>query len=218
MDPITVTSIGSGTTGNKKSVTFGSIEVREYSRCLGDHPSTSSGPPISLGWDYITKGRFNLFDYEQQRQSFRNLYKNRSFALSPKRRKELLLEHSDATIQQMKDVISDIKRIRFQRRVSIDWHEFDGVTMIWESCCRKFKRLRKGILSKKSREQQRLWTKVQPIQIAAHSMQEKKNGIIKNTATLTTIIDEDEDCPTACSISEDSFCSETEFVIQEISQ
>jgi hypothetical protein len=38
-----------------KSVQFDSIQIREYNIIMGDNPSCSSGPPISLGWQYSQK-------------------------------------------------------------------------------------------------------------------------------------------------------------------
>lgn len=36
----------------KKSVSFSKITIREYNVIAGDNPACSSGPPISLGWEY----------------------------------------------------------------------------------------------------------------------------------------------------------------------
>ena len=41
--------------GSTKSVRYDTVEFREYPIILCDNPSTSSGPPIGLGWAYDPK-------------------------------------------------------------------------------------------------------------------------------------------------------------------
>ena len=36
----------------KRSVSFGSIRVRQYERIVGDHPETKVGVPLAIGWAY----------------------------------------------------------------------------------------------------------------------------------------------------------------------
>ena len=48
-------------------VTFGSIQVREYNRIVGDHPDVKVGPPISIGWDFVEHDALPLEDYESTR-------------------------------------------------------------------------------------------------------------------------------------------------------
>lgn len=45
-------------------VSFGQIEIREYPRCLGDNPSVTVGPPISMGWKHDQAYRLDLSEYE----------------------------------------------------------------------------------------------------------------------------------------------------------
>jgi len=35
-----------------KSVSFSNVNIREYEITICDHPETSVGPSISLGWKY----------------------------------------------------------------------------------------------------------------------------------------------------------------------
>ena len=54
-----------------KGVFFAFVQIREHSRMLGDHPSVSSGPPITLSWEVESDEIFSVDMYE----SARNLYR-----------------------------------------------------------------------------------------------------------------------------------------------
>ena len=51
----------------EKSVRFSSVDIRDYSLCLGDNPSVSRGVPISLDWDYDIEQSYELESYECNR-------------------------------------------------------------------------------------------------------------------------------------------------------
>mmetsp|Transcript_5653 Transcript_5653/g.6939 ORF Transcript_5653/g.6939 Transcript_5653/m.6939 type:complete len:178 (+) Transcript_5653:66-599(+) len=60
---------------SSRSVQFDKVEIREYSITLGDNPSCSSGPPISLGWNYSDEEQsIPLEQYEQYRDGTRRVY------------------------------------------------------------------------------------------------------------------------------------------------
>jgi hypothetical protein len=81
----------------KRNVTFGRIHIREYERVLGDNPSCSIGPPISLGWMHWDLHDSTLDAYETSQKSQRPASTRprqrgkRDFYLSPSRRCELIL-------------------------------------------------------------------------------------------------------------------------------
>jgi hypothetical protein len=49
------------------SVSFGSIEIRDYERIAGDHPETSLGVPLSIGWAFKQRRAVPLERYEQDK-------------------------------------------------------------------------------------------------------------------------------------------------------
>lgn len=51
----------------EQDLRFGTVEFRHYYCILGDSPSTSSGPPIGIGWSYDPKHTImvNLEEYEK---------------------------------------------------------------------------------------------------------------------------------------------------------
>jgi hypothetical protein len=56
-----------------RRVQFLAVEIREYSQTLGDNPSVSYGPPISLDWEYDSLTPIPLDDFEAGRGKRRNL-------------------------------------------------------------------------------------------------------------------------------------------------
>jgi len=47
-----------------RSVRFSNVEIREYEITLDDHPETSNGPSISLGWKYNKLISFKVQTFE----------------------------------------------------------------------------------------------------------------------------------------------------------
>jgi len=52
-----------------KSVQFSDVTINVHSIVLGDNPSVTSGPPISISWEAHASSRFNLDAYETWRPS-----------------------------------------------------------------------------------------------------------------------------------------------------
>jgi len=50
-----------------KSVRFSSVDVRDYTLCLGDNPSVTRGVPISLDWEYDEAQSYEIDTYERDR-------------------------------------------------------------------------------------------------------------------------------------------------------
>jgi len=58
-------SADSSSSSSAKSVAFADVTVNSHSIVLGDNPSVSCGPPITISWDAFESERFDLDEYEE---------------------------------------------------------------------------------------------------------------------------------------------------------
>ena len=56
------------TCSSSSSVHFGTVEIRQYVRCLGDNPACSNGPPITIDWKYEEAYAFPVDAYDDDRE------------------------------------------------------------------------------------------------------------------------------------------------------
>lgn len=103
--------------GISRNVSFNSVDIREYDRTIGDHPSCSSGPPITLDWSYSKNSAKSLDEYELERLSERFESKS-SLRLNKLRRKQMLSFHWGHSEDDMKMARKDTKKTQFQRKVT----------------------------------------------------------------------------------------------------
>lgn len=91
-------------------VCFGSVHVRCYYRTLGDNPSVSSGPPLSLSWEYDVESSIPIEEWEHGKES-----RTRSqFRMPEEVRTSLLLEEGYAP-SQIREAISIIQKEQKKR-------------------------------------------------------------------------------------------------------
>ena len=74
----------------RPSLRWGSIDIREYSQCLGDNPACAKGVPLQLDWDYTTLGTVSLDDFERVRAPTRE--SAMSLRISSSYRQELMFK------------------------------------------------------------------------------------------------------------------------------
>jgi hypothetical protein len=80
-------------------VVFKDVLIREYDQTVGDNPSVSYGPPISLDWDYKEIASVTLDEYEGGRAERRNL---RQMILSYYQRRNLLAWQYGVSEEELK--------------------------------------------------------------------------------------------------------------------
>lgn len=152
--------------GSKRRVSFKNIEIREYPRCLGENPSVSAGPPISIGWRHNQSYVLDLDQYENYKdgtdfeggdscqQSSRRRRTSAEFQLPRNLREEILREecaHDDqyaqeadvaCTEEEIQGRVREIQKARRQRQASYAMQEFETFEIFLESCWRKLHKLR----------------------------------------------------------------------------
>ena len=103
-----------------KSVHFSSVDVRDYSICLGDNPSVSRGAPISLDWGYDKEQTYGIESYECRRSEARR--NEEELKIPSLQRIQLLkgLGYSRGEINEQTKKTEQDKQRRFRTRRRID--------------------------------------------------------------------------------------------------
>lgn len=97
------------------SVNWGSVQIREYNRIVGDHPETLVGPPLTLDWHYIERQPISLDEYEEQRPEKKVFFRLR---LSSVTRKNLLKNEFGISDEEIAAAEKEIQLTRKQREAS----------------------------------------------------------------------------------------------------
>ena len=148
-------------------VAFTHVTVREYSLEVGDNPSVSCGPPVTLGWSYNKKGVRDIDTFEADKVKTGTECRR----LSSVERHHLLSTiggHSERRIlnaqfetnlahQERRDTVYGLGGLGKTKFVS----PRERVEILKESAARKFDRARKGTSTAK--EQKKLWDSVQEV-------------------------------------------------------
>ena len=99
----------------QRAVSFDVIEIREYEQTIGDNPSVSSGPAISLSWCYYPECKvLPLDEYESQREPFRR--DKRQMLIPPTVREHILQNEWGVSNAEMLKSVNKIIKAKNQRR------------------------------------------------------------------------------------------------------
>ena len=128
----------SGRPRRRGSVGFKEIQIREYDQTLGDNPSVSYGPPISLDWEYTEKTPVDLDDFESHRGERRSL---REMQMNYYHRKNTLMWKIGHSDEELKKATKEVNKQRFQRGVTKYFLRMSKLEEAAQSAARKAKRL-----------------------------------------------------------------------------
>jgi hypothetical protein len=103
-----------------RSVSFASVDVKEFKVTLGDHPNTASGPPVMLDPTQppVKEISMDLNEFEQARQ-FTRRKGRRQLRMSYSDRKSILMDECGFTTKELNDAMSEGYKIRQQRSESM---------------------------------------------------------------------------------------------------
>lgn len=125
-----------------RSVSFSSVDVKEFKITLGDHPNTVSGPAVMLDptQSPINEIVMDLNDYERVRKGTRKKSR-RHLRMSYNDRKSILIDDCGFTNKQLNDAMTEAYKIRQQRNESIQrGNILNQVDNFMESVNRKYQR------------------------------------------------------------------------------
>jgi len=118
-------------------VKFTFIQIRDYSITLGDNPSCSYGPPISLDWEYDENEAISLDQYEKMRLSRRKIYQ---MQLLSRQRVDLLRHVAGTTDDEMQVAMHAVRKIQNMRGKTKALLLFSKLEEAAESASRKWNR------------------------------------------------------------------------------
>ncbi len=128
-------------------VKFSTIEIRSYERILGDNPSCSSGPSISIGWHYDPeKTCVQLIDEYEYRRTRR--LEGSDMTLSKDQRFHLLVDLGYSRREISHAVRSNLK-LKKKRRQTVNNLPIRPVEEIIEGVSKKFSVMMKKRISSK---------------------------------------------------------------------
>jgi hypothetical protein len=100
----------------ERKVTFDSVQVRFYSQTLGDNPSVSCGPPITLDWNYEEEPPVGIDEHQGSRGVPRG--HPRRFCLNYHQRCNILTYYCGFTKAEIKRAERQVDKARSQRQIT----------------------------------------------------------------------------------------------------
>lgn len=121
----------------RRNVSFTSLSVREYAVTLGDNPSCSRGPPVSLGWDHHAELDFDVDRFEADREPRRT---REQMIMNYRIRKNILMFGAGHTRSELNEAVKEVNLTQQRRRKTIRNLRTSKLEEAMESAVRKIKR------------------------------------------------------------------------------
>ena len=125
----------------QRTVCFESVQIRSHEQTLGDNPSVSYGPPISLDWNFQDDEPRCIDDYDTNRGT-RKAFKD--LGLNHYHRMNLLEHFCGHSKEELKAAQRTADRDKFKRAVTKYFLPMQKLEDAAESGLRKTKRIVKG--------------------------------------------------------------------------
>ena len=146
----------------KRNVSFAQVNIREYERIMGDNPSVTCGPPLSLGWRYVPETTtISIDDYEEGKGSPRQ---SSEFLVPKVVRERLLKEHADVSRREMVAAVRSIQKEKSKRQQTVVNLPMQKTEERVEGAKRKIKKILKPSTSYDKLEEE-LWDNAHKIAI-----------------------------------------------------
>ena len=116
----TATSSSTETKKNPKTVQFCNLEIRTYPLTLGDNPSVSSGPPLTLDWNHETTHTFSVDAYESQLAPPEDRRPLAAMARPASLRIAILCDDARIGLRTVQAAVREVEAVKRQRRRTVE--------------------------------------------------------------------------------------------------
>mmetsp|Transcript_6998 Transcript_6998/g.9380 ORF Transcript_6998/g.9380 Transcript_6998/m.9380 type:complete len:214 (+) Transcript_6998:22-663(+) len=127
------------------SVSFSAVEIREFEIQIGDNPSVSSGPPLTIAWDHFNEAKVDIDTYEANCPQRRD---RNQILLPYKERWRRLAEEANMTEDEIFEETKKVNVARRKRAETIS--NLDGAQ--WEERLEKAQRWLQNIRNRKAKQ------------------------------------------------------------------
>jgi hypothetical protein len=103
-------SVISADMSSKRAVSFGLIQIREYNRVVGDNPTVSFGPPLSIGWEFVQNEALHIDVYESKK-----LQRTSPLLMNSITRKSMLRNIYDVPAEDIRAAEQQVQKVQRQR-------------------------------------------------------------------------------------------------------